>query len=87
MIRRIPVEFDKLKHIHHLADVHIRNLKRHREYKQVFDTLYIQIKKQTDDSIIYIGGDICHAKTEMSPELIEMVSLFLTNCSKAWLTV
>lgn len=79
MIRRIPVEFDKLKHIHHLADVHIRNLKRHREYKQVFDTLYTQINKQTNDSIIYVGGDICHAKTEMSPELIEMTSKFLSN--------
>ena len=79
MIRRIQVGFDQLRYIHHLADIHIRNLKRHKEYRQVFSNLYEQIKKQTEDSIIYVAGDICHAKTEMSPELIEMTSEFLSN--------
>ena len=87
MIRRVQVGFDKLKYIHHLADVHIRNLKRHKEYKQVFANLYEQIKKQTENSIIYVGGDICHAKTEMSPELIEMTSEFLSNLADILPTV
>lgn len=81
------MSFDELKYIHHIADIHIRNLKRHREYKQVFVNLYEQIKRQTEDSIIYVGGDICHAKTEMSPELIELTSEFLTNLADILPTV
>lgn len=76
----IKVPFKKLKYIHHISDIHIRNLKRHKEYRQVFSNLYKKIKEtKPENSIIYVGGDICHAKTEMSPELIEMTSEFLSN--------
>lgn len=87
MIRKIQVDFDELKYIHHIADVHIRNLKRHTEYKQVFSNLYDKIKQQTDQSIIYVGGDLVHAKTEMSPELIDMTSDFLMNLADILPTV
>ena len=69
--------------IYHLADLHIRNLQRHKEYRLVFKKFLQQVKKdKIEDSIIYIGGDIAHAKTEMSPELIQEISWFLTECSK-----
>ena len=29
---KLKVPFRKLKHIHHISDIQIRNLKRHREY-------------------------------------------------------
>ena len=72
-----------VKKVYHLADIHIRNVKRHTEYTQVFKNFYEQVKKDNlKDAIIFIGGDIAHAKTEMSPELIHQISSFLRECSK-----
>ena len=71
------------KTIIHLADIHIRNLKRHAEYRHVFETLYSSIKKITKRDkqlpIIVVAGDIVHSKTEISPELVSMVNEFVVN--------
>jgi DNA repair exonuclease SbcCD ATPase subunit/3',5'-cyclic AMP phosphodiesterase CpdA len=72
-----------LKRIYHIADIHIRNLKRHKEYRLVFDKMFEEIRQRgTEDSIIYLAGDIAHAKLEMSPELIKEISWLFTECSK-----
>ena len=42
---KLKVPFRKLKHIHHISDIQIRNLKRHREYEQVFEGLYEEKNK------------------------------------------
>lgn len=67
----------------HLADIHIRLYKRHDEYKQVFEHLYQQFRdykaSHTEDFLIVLAGDIVHAKTDMSPEMVEMVSDFLRS--------
>ena len=82
MIRKvIKVPFRKIKWIVHLADIHIRNLKRHKEYEECFGRLYEKIKKLDGNGIIYIGGDIVHAKTQMSPELVYQTSNFFRNLS------
>ncbi len=66
--------------IYHIADVHIRNVKRHKEYRQVFRRLYSYLKKtKSENDIIYVAGDIVHAKTDMSPELIDLTSEFFSN--------
>ena len=79
----IDVGFENVNHIAHIADVHIRNLRRHKEYKQVFRNLYKDLKDNLPgNSLIYLAGDIAHAKTEMSPELIEMMSDLFTKLSK-----
>jgi len=66
--------------IYHIADVHIRNVKRHKEYRQVFKRLYSYIKKtKSENDIIYVAGDIVHAKTDMSPELVDLTSEFFAN--------
>ena len=73
----------KITHIYHLADLHIRNLKRHSEYRLIFNQFLEKVKSDNiEDSIIYLAGDIAHAKTEMSPELVREISWFLTECSK-----
>ncbi len=73
----IDIGIDTIDKIYHIADVHVRNVKRHKEYELVFKRLYSYIKKtKTPNSIIYVAGDIVHAKTDMSPELIEVVSKF-----------
>ena len=75
----VKVPFRKLKYIHHISDIQIRNLKRHREYEQVFERTYEQVKKHKDNAVVYIGGDIAHSKTEMSPELVDQLSRLFKN--------
>ena len=72
----------KVEKIYHLADLHIRNLKRHKEYREVFKKFLINVDNDNiENSIIYLAGDIAHAKTEMSPELVREISWFLTECA------
>jgi len=70
---------DKLKYIHHISDIQIRNLKRHKEFNEVFERTYREIEKYKDDAVVYIGGDIAHSKTDMSPELVKMLSDLFVN--------
>lgn len=77
---KIKVPFTKLRHAVHISDVHIRLFRRHEEYEQVFTNLYADIrKKQLKDFVIVLVGDIVHAKTDMSPEMVEVTSRFLSN--------
>jgi DNA repair exonuclease SbcCD ATPase subunit/3',5'-cyclic AMP phosphodiesterase CpdA len=79
---------NKIKRIYHIADIHIRNLKRHQEYREVFDRLFDDIKKRgVEDSLIYLAGDLAHAKLEMSPELVNEINYFLKRCSELTHTI
>ena len=79
---------NKLKTIYHIADVHIRNVKRHKEYRQVFEKMFEEIRKRgTEDAIIYLAGDIAHAKLEMSPELVNEISWLFKECAKTCPTI
>ena len=60
----------------HIADTHIRNLKFHYEYREVFKKLYEVLREEKPDYIIHCG-DIAHTKTQISPEFVDMCSEFL----------
>ncbi len=62
----------------HIADTHIRNLKYHEEYREVFKHLYKKLKNHKVDYIIHCG-DIAHTKTQISPEFVEMCSDFFKS--------
>ena len=80
MINKIDCKLiDRIDYILHVADIHIRNWKRHKEYKEVFTNLYAAVEKLPANSIVTIGGDIAHAKTDMSPELVHMIADFFTQ--------
>lgn len=82
-MNKIPTKSNDIRYVYHLADIHLRNLQRHKEYKSIFKKFLEQVKKDNlDNSIIYLAGDIAHAKTEMSPELVREISWFLTECAK-----
>ena len=74
MINKIKSKIKQVDYIFHIADVHLRNWKRHKEFKKVFDIMFKRLDEYPENTIVTIGGDIVHAKTEMSPELIKMVS-------------
>lgn len=64
--------------IAHISDTHIRNLKYHKEYKEVFKQMYDLLKTQQPDFIIHCG-DIAHTKTQISPEFVDMASDFFRS--------
>ena len=64
----------------HLADTHIKNLKYHTEYREVFSKLYEHLREEKVDYIIHCG-DIAHSKTNISPEFVKMCSEFLSGLS------
>lgn len=77
---KLNTSIEHVSKIVHCADIHIRNLRRHDEYRSQFNKFYDKIRQIKDENtIIYVGGDIVHTKTDMSPELISMVSEFLTS--------
>ena len=78
---------DNFTHILHIADIHIRNYTRHAEYRKVFSKLYDAVDASPEKTIVYIGGDIVHSKTDMSPELIRLTAEFLTNLADRRTTV
>ena len=81
-LKKINVGIDKVNKIYHIADVHIRNLKRHKEYREVFSHLYgYIISTMEENDIIVIAGDIVHAKTDMTPEVVDLTQEFFTRLS------
>ena len=71
------MEIKKADKIYHISDVHIRTLKRHREYRHVFKNMFEYINKtKTENSIAVVTGDIVHSKLDMSPELVRMLTDF-----------
>ena len=74
MINKIKNKITQVDHILHIADIHLRNWKRHTEFKEVFKKLLVAVDELPDNCIVSVGGDIVHAKTDMSPELINMTS-------------
>ena len=59
--------------IAHVSDIHIRKLRYHKEYTEVFNELYEKLREEKPD-IIVNTGDTFHTKLDMSPEAIKMMS-------------
>jgi len=79
-IKKISTNIKKINKIYHVSDIHIRTLKRHGEYRDVFNNLYNYIDSTcTKDDIVVITGDIVHAKLDMSPELVQMLVYFFNG--------
>ena len=87
-MHELKTKLKKVEKIYHVSDIHLRNVKRHKEYRSVFNNFYDQVKSDAlKNAIIFIGGDIAHAKTEMSPELVTEIAGFMSNCAKLHPTV
>jgi len=68
--------------IAHTADIHIRALSRHDEYRIIFQKFVEDCKSQSVDHI-FVGGDIFHTKTTgISPEYIELLTWWLSEMAK-----
>ena len=76
-VTKISSKIQSADKIYHISDVHIRTLKRHQEYRHVFENMFNYINQtKTENSIAVVTGDIVHSKLDMSPELIRMLTDF-----------
>ena len=71
-----------VKKIIHLADIHIRTFRQHDEYKEVFQTLLIQVTDllkdyKKEEIRILIAGDLVHQKIVISNEQLMLGTWFL----------
>jgi DNA repair exonuclease SbcCD nuclease subunit len=71
-----------IKKVYHFADVHIRTLRMHDEYKEVFNNLLNDIKSsmseyKREEVRILIAGDIFHQKNTISNEQLILAAWLL----------
>jgi DNA repair exonuclease SbcCD ATPase subunit/DNA repair exonuclease SbcCD nuclease subunit len=64
----------------HISDIHIRNFKYHHEYDETFQELYRKLRILRPDVIINTG-DTVHAKTQITPELVDMLARHIRELS------
>lgn len=63
----------------HISDIHFRSLKRHDEYRIIFENIFEKLNELKPD-VIFIGGDIVHSKTQgITPELIDQLNWWFTS--------
>jgi len=70
----------------HFSDLHIRLFKDHDLYRSILEDALNQWRELGPDRIVFTG-DLVHSKNQMTPELIEMVSWLLLECSKIAKTI
>ena len=70
----------------HFSDLHIRLFKDHDLYRSILEGALNQWRELGPDRIVFTG-DLVHSKNQMTPELIEMVSWLLLECSKIAKTI
>lgn len=69
--------------IYHFSDIHCRLYTRHQEYREVFAKMFSEIRKRgVENSIICITGDIAHMKTDISPEMSDLVAELFHGCAE-----
>ena len=79
-IKKLNTSITHIDKIFHISDIHIRTLKRHKEYTEVFENMFLYLAQHaTRSSICVVTGDIVHSKLDMSPELINMLTKFFNG--------
>ena len=87
MTKYLNAPLKKFTHIIHVADVHIRLLKRHEEYREVFEKFYKEIDKTPETTVVAILGDLFHNKTDLVPESLKLASDFLKTIADKRTTI
>ena len=75
-----------IKKLVHFSDLHIRLFKDHDLYRGILVDMFEQFKEIKPDRIVFTG-DLLHSKNQLTPELIEMASWVLSECSKIAKTI
>lgn len=70
----------------HFSDLHLRLFKDHDLYRSVLTQAIEQWNSIKPDRIIFTG-DLVHSKNQLTPELVQIVSWLLNECTKISKTV
>jgi len=70
-----------IKRLVHFSDLHIKLFKDHNLYRKIFEYALNEWRSIKPDRIVFTG-DLLHSKNQLTPELIEITSWFLTKCSE-----
>jgi DNA repair exonuclease SbcCD ATPase subunit/DNA repair exonuclease SbcCD nuclease subunit len=62
----------------HVSDIHIKNFKYHKQYNEIFESLYEKVREVKPDIIINTG-DTAHTKLDLSPSYFEMTAKLFEN--------
>ena len=81
---KILLSENVIETIIHISDIHIRKSTRFEEYRDVFEKLYIDLKriKETKKILIVITGDTLHNRNDFTSENIILFIEFLDNLCK-----
>jgi DNA repair exonuclease SbcCD nuclease subunit len=75
-----------IKKLVHFSDLHIKLYKDHQQYRDILTNCFSEWYELKPDRIVFTG-DLVHSKNQMTPELINMVTWVLSNCSKICPTI
>lgn len=75
-----------IKNLVHFSDLHLKLFKDHDLYRSILNDMFDKFREIKPDRIVF-SGDLVHSKNNVSPELIEIVSWVLTECSKIAKTI
>ena len=64
----------------HFSDLHIKLYKDHKQYQDILYRCFKEWEELEPDRIVFTG-DLVHSKNQMPPELINMVTWVLSQCS------
>ena len=64
----------------HFSDLHLKLLKDHELYRRILKDMLGKFREIKPDRILFTG-DLLHSKNQLTPELIEIASWVLTECS------
>lgn len=70
----------------HFSDLHVRLFKDHDLYRNILIDMLNQFREIQPDRIVFTG-DLLHSKNQLTPELIEITSWGLIECSKIAKTI
>ena len=70
-----------IKTIVHYSDLHLKLYKHHQRDKNILKTALNEWKKINPDRIVFTG-DLVHSKNQMTPELIRLLSWWMTETAK-----
>jgi DNA repair exonuclease SbcCD ATPase subunit/DNA repair exonuclease SbcCD nuclease subunit len=64
--------------IAHISDTHILTLKRHDEFREVFEQIYKTLREENVKYIVHTG-DLFHSKLQLTPECVTLAAEFLKS--------
>ena len=70
----------------HFSDLHLRLFKDHELYRGILGSALKEWTTLKPDRIVFTG-DLVHSKNQLTPELIELTSWLLTECSQIAKTI